>query len=325
MPRPPRKRPDDPRKSPAAPAKKSQASRTRKSAAADEPKQPGWWSRNPESRKFIFQLAIPLAALVGMLTFGARMAFAYVRTMPQFRVDAGHLVMDNRPPWLKQDAAHSIHMKAFRRQDISIFDPDLVPKVRAEYESDPWVLKVVSISKMFPNQVNVGLVLREPVARVSSELGTYLLDINGVVVDIQNPSHDMNYRHLPIIAGWESEPPLRGKLWDDPSITAALGVSRVLLDEKFTEELAVDQINVSNFKGRKDPRESEIVIHLPAGNQIHWGRGVSTYGEVPLHEKLKKIRECAAKSQGSVNLDWIIRYPDKTLYRSREAVDGALQ
>ncbi len=317
-----RKKPETPRKPPAS-ANRNRASRTRKSAASDEPKQPGWWSRNPESRRFIFQLVVPLAALMGVLTFGTRMAFAYVRTMPQFRVDAGHLVMDNRPHWLKQDAAQAIHMKAFRRQDISIFDPDLVPKVRSEYERDPWVLEVVSISKMFPNQVNVSLVLREPIARVSSELGTYLLDIHGIVVDILNPSHDMNYRHLPTIAGWESEPPLRGELWDDPSITAALGVSKVLLDEKLTEELAVDQINVANFKGNQDPRESEIVIHLPDGNRIHWGRGVNTYGEVPLHEKLTKIRECAAKAQGGVNLDWIIRYPEKTLYRTRETVDGA--
>lgn len=325
MPRSPRKRSDDLRSSRAASARKSGASRTRKSAVSDAPRQPGWWSRNPDSRKFIFQFVVPLAVIVGMLTFGARMAFAYVRAMPQFRLDAGHLVMDNRPHWLKQDAAQSIHMKAFRRQDLSIFDPELVSKVSAEYARDPWVLKVVSISKMFPNQVNVGLVLREPVGRVSSELGTYLLDINGIVVDILNPSHDMNYRHLPMIAGWESEPPLRGDLWDDPSIAAALGVSKVLLDEKFTEALGVEQINVCNFKGRKDPRESEIVIHLHEGNQIHWGRGINTYGEVPLHEKLKKIRECAAKAQGSINLDWIIRYPDKTLYRSRELVDGARQ
>jgi hypothetical protein len=217
-------------------------------------------------------------------------------------------MMDTRPDWLKSSTAREIHRKAFRQQTYSIFDSDLTRRIREEYEADPWVLRVDSVTKIFPNHVKIDLLLRRPLARVPGPLGINLVDSEARVLEVLPSGAGDLCDHLPVVSGLSLPPPARGERWADPALDAGIGVLHVLAANDLFDEVRIADVDLSNFGGRKDPKESEIVLLLPNHVRVLWGRAVGAFGEIPLDQKLDKIRAFLKEGRGVGSVDWNIRF-----------------
>lgn len=252
--------------------------------------------------------AFPGVIVVSALVAGGRAAGAFVYDLPRFRIDADRLVIDNRPEWLNESAATEVNRKAFRAQAFSIFDPALTQRIKEDYEKDPWVLGVESVAKRFPNHVRVRLSLREPLAKVLQPTGSFLLDRDGVVVEALPPESEGLYGRLPLLKGVATAPPWRGKKWEDPAVKAAIDILDVLSRTDFLDKLTVLEADVTNYEGRVDRKESEIVLVLPKKVRILWGRPLGIFGEVPLETKLGKIATFLKDAHDIGDVDWNIRF-----------------
>jgi len=268
----------------------------------------GWWTRSRVARIFLLKWGLPVGFASALLVLGVRTAAAFVHDLPQFQVNAERLAMANRPEWLKPSAAREVHRKAFREQSYSIFDADLAERIWTEYEADPWVLRVESVSKVFPNNVRVGLLLRRPLVRVPHSLGVCLVDTDARVLEVMPPGSGDLHDSLPTIKGLSSAPPPRGETWADLGLRAGIGVIDALEANKMLDALRVTSVDLSNLGGKVDPNESEIVLLLPSDVRVLWGRGIGVFGEVALEKKLEKIRAFLKEGPDVGNVDWNIRF-----------------
>jgi len=149
---------------------------------------------------------------------------------------------------------------------------------------------------------------RVPLARIPHGRGAHLVDTDARVLKIPPSAPPDIYSQLPKITGLTSSPPTPGQQWNDLGLRAGLGVLQALQTGGVTDRLQVVNVDLSNFGGRKDPRSSEIVLELPNDVRILWGRSVGTFGEVPLAQKLEKIRTFLKHGADIGGVDWNVRF-----------------
>ncbi|MBI2191727.1 MAG: hypothetical protein HYU36_07070 [Planctomycetes bacterium] len=274
-----------------------------------------WWARMRPYRPFLCQWVLPLAALSASLGWAAWAAARRVYDLPRFQVQASHLVIENRPGWLHAEAEQGINQKAFRSASYSIFDPDLTRRIHEAYEGDPWVLRVEGVSKHFPNQVKVRLILRQPLGRVHHGTQQYVLDRAGRVLDIVPDHASAFYGTLAELRGIESSPPGRGEFWQSDDVKSAIEVLDALSGHGLLVSLGVLGVDVGNLEGRADPTETEILLTCPGDVRILWGRPIGRYGEIPVEEKLVKIETLMRESGAEQGVDWNVRFANGGIIR----------
>ncbi|MBN2133974.1 MAG: hypothetical protein JW741_31010 [Sedimentisphaerales bacterium] len=136
---------------------------------------------------------------------------------------------------------------------------------------------------------------RKPVALIDRGSSRFYVDAELVVLD------HMPMAHLPIVEvkglamGLTPSP---GQVFDRDDLAAAVALIILLqtMDTKITPDSPllehIASIDVSNYKGRKRPRESHIVLYTKDGTQIIWGAEIgdwATYLEAKDEQKLAKI------------------------------------
>jgi hypothetical protein len=79
-------------------------------------------------------------------------------------------------------------------------------------------------------------------------------------------------------------------VWTGDEIAAGLEMARILSGLDWADQIR--DIDVSNFSGRRDPREAQIVLLTCFGTQLRWGRPPSAkdaFVEVSASQKLAAI------------------------------------
>ncbi len=177
----------------------------------------------------------------------------------------------------------------------SIMDPGLVERVGRAFEACPWVRKVESVERVFPDKLMVKFSYRRPHVAVRRPDGFVLVDdqgvrLPGVYVDPPQVGAPV------IVSGLASHPPRPGTVWDNPALRAGLSMAGRIRGDELLQSLAVGEIDVSNFGGRLDPRRSEIALVTSKGCSLLWGRMASDarYGDLTWEEKIENLREVLA-------------------------------
>lgn len=217
---------------------------------------------------------------------------------PRYQVNPDILQIVERPDWLTNKRMEQTIQASIKGElTSSIFDKDLIPKVLAHYQKNPWVEKVELIEKRLPNDLRVRLKLRKPVAAVLRERWDhrqiyYLVDKHTVRLPGQYRSIPELATPLPIIVGIKNLPPDPGHKWPDKGLQSAVAVAEILDKYKIYAELDIARIDVTNTNSHPDPRHSEIIIWTRNKVPIQWGRPPQTenYGELPVEEKIKNLK-----------------------------------
>lgn len=245
------------------------------------------------ARRWGIHLAV-IGVSVLLLLLVHRKVYDYFTHDSRYQIDLKTFKMANVPDWLIDEQLKSSVTYSLDCQiNASVFDENIIQKIRAHYESSPWVKRVELIERRLPNDLKIKLELRKPSVAVAGAKGQYYLvsqDAVRLPGDYENlPA--LPYQ-MPIISGVRANPPVAGEIWNDPGLNAALQVMTHLEENKLVESLPVASIDVTNIGGRKDPRASEIILVTTGRVRIEWGRAPDTdkFGELPVAGKIKNLK-----------------------------------
>ena len=238
------------------------------------------------------------AALRGLFAVGLglvvllvhREVFAFIAQRRQF--SAPPIKTAVVPKWATSQGQELVRIDGAGR---SLFDPQLVEKVGKTFEACPWVRRVTSVERVFPDQLLIKFEYRRPHVAVRRENGFVLVDRDGVRlpgVYATPPACDRSVQ----ITGVASLPPQPGQAWKDEALGAALAMADYIPGSSLLGRLGVREVDVANYGGRQDPRRSEVSLVTSNGCVVAWGRtpATSKFGDLSTEEKLENLREVLA-------------------------------
>jgi hypothetical protein len=123
-----------------------------------------------------------------------------------------------------------------------------------------------------------------------------------------------------VIEGVRQPPVESGRQWMGDDLVAGLTLAQYLAGQPYTEEVV--RIDVSNFGGRDNAKEAQLVLLTKRGSEVRWGRPVNAkdfFIEVSVAQKLDYMRRVYNQfGRVDANQAWIdIRF-DKITYPSSE-------
>jgi hypothetical protein len=209
------------------------------------------------------------------------------------------------PAWIKlskKTLSARMAQDDFLKKSHSIFEKDLEKNVAARYETLPWIRKVASIAKEYPNTLDIEVEWRAPVARVRLPGREYLLDGDGVALDpVYYDESKLDYSLL-VIEGAAS--PTAGKPWPGEDAAAAAKMAQflqpLLKDLRKKAKDNPDPITAIDMKNFGDPRKSAILLRTAGGKFIKWGNapGKESPNEPAASTKLKNLQKLYNDSPG---------------------------
>lgn len=269
-------------------------------------------------------------ALLAMLALGIeayRRIDRYARQSVAKEVAKLPVVLEfkNPPDWLDESLLKMILQEAVAlvRRDEATYaqfqNPmeSAVLKKIAEYYQDPknrsarqnaWIRRIVSVERVkMPNyqKIEISAEFRRPIGWVNYSNQYYLMDDEGVRLPGEyNDAERSKMGRLLVIAGielprLESDPtpdaPAPGQKWDTPDAEAGRELMKILNEQTFRHQIAA--INVSNYGGRINKMEPQIVLDTVFNTSVRWGRPANDerFYEVGLQAKLKALQTIFVK------------------------------
>jgi hypothetical protein len=243
------------------------------------------------------------------------------------------LVLKDRPAWMSEALAEQILKSAQPRSPRSALDHELVAEIGQTLEHNAWVRQVKQVKRVYGKSagdtVEIDCEFRAPIALVASRNDFILVDGEGIRLPekfgpstlpriLLGPDGKMNLR---IIEGVAAMPPfVDGQKWVGDDLAAGLDMAKLLYGRPFTEE--IQRINVANFKGRKNPRDAQIVLLTRFRSEVRWGEPIklSFYAELPPIQKLERLALiCQKYGRVDGGHSWVDIRLDKVMYPAEEA------
>ena len=254
----------------------------------------------------------PFVLAVAVLAFMAHMTWEQVTGQPKYQVDLSAINIVNFPSWCTPKIKTLINESVSLSGRKSIFDRDLTAVVGRRYYESPWVDRLVWVRKAFPNTISVRVQLREPGVAVRQGGRYYVVDQNGVRLPLTYTTWPVNDVKCAFVTGISTAPPAPGKRWDDPAIADGIAVLDVIAGDNLASALNITTVDLSNHGGRRDPRQSEIVLITEHRAQILWGRSpnAESFGELSVEQKLAKLDSFLRQNPNPANVNLVVRFPD---------------
>lgn len=188
----------------------------------------------------------------------------------------------------------------------SLLDPTLLSDIEKRYCESYWIKKITAMRRHFPNRIEIGFLIRVPVAQVWSADRYWMVDNEGRLLPVAG-SRDP-FPALPEIigatAGVISKPPGTGQAWSDEGVLGALGLMRCLWASPLSEQLPVDRVVVvgGSFKdndGKLVERRRRFELVAAGGAVVRWGtfNAGDIDGEPTSSEKLWQLHQLLLREE----------------------------
>jgi hypothetical protein len=302
---------------------------------------------DPQRMRAIRRVAIHASAavmLIGACAVGLHFDRRYVERKLAFPASPPKVVIKNRPVWMSDFVAEQIARTAQPWGTHSAFDHQLLVDTVALLKSNAWVRDVHQVRRVYGEKPGDTLELdcdfRAPIALVRWGEYYWLVDGQGVKLPeaftqqqvpqiVMGANKKLNIR---IVEGVKLPPPESGAKWVGEDLLAGLDLVKVLFDRGYTEEIV--KVDVSNFGGRRDRKEAELVLVTKYSTEIRWGRPVGAqqdfFVEVPTAQKLDYLKAIfEEKRRVDGNHPWIdirfdaVTYPLPGTARTAQAQQQA--
>jgi len=282
-----------------------------------------WLSARARIRLVFAGKALVISSLVaaaGVLIVGAE---RHKSTQPEHLVDLSVWNVVDRPGWSTiADVSAIRSASGLVGRALPLYDRDAAEIAREALDRTPRAKRVVSVRRVPPDQVEVVLEMRRPVAAVALADGRYVeVDAVGIVLDA--PSRVRPVRDdvpLRVVRGAGAAPPVAGgtcadDVQDGLRLCGLLDAYRDGLGEQVLRTF--DEVDVANHGGRIDPAEADLVLRAsppdvlgtsvrPITAVVEWGRLGEEYGEPAFESKARKLQE-AVRMFGSTDFAGVDR------------------
>jgi hypothetical protein len=308
---------------------KSPVSKPKAAPSRSKPMKPAKPPRDPEAsarlrRVVLHSLSVFICLIAAAV--GVRLMKRHVEQDLAFPSQPPKVVLKDRPVWMTDLLAEQIIRSVRPAGAHSAFDHQLLVDVGQMLATNPWIRQVKQVRRAYDQQpgdtIEIDCDYRAPIALVHWRDYYWLVDGDGVKLPEQftaqqlpriviGQNRKMNIR---IIEGVHNPPVESGRKWPGDDLAAGLDLVKVLYGQSYAEEIV--SVDVSNFNGRVDQREAQLVLGTRYETQIRWGQPVATRGfEVPTALKLRRLKDvCAEYGRVDGHRPWIdIRF-DKITY-----------
>ena len=207
----------------------------------------------------------------------------------------------NTPTWMTNRFYHDIKHVAALRDQYGIYERNLTQKIADIYGGVVLIKKVDSITRIFPNQLNIKFELRKPAAVIKNGSSTYLVDDEGVLLPKEYYAlPNAEYDSPCIRSNKLSRLPLYGSKWDDRGVKAGIELVKFLRINNIHNLFKIVTVDVSNVCKRRVSGKSDIVLWTENNTQIRWGCSplCKEPDELSDEEKLQNLLSIA-KSEGT--------------------------
>jgi hypothetical protein len=234
-----------------------------------------------------FLKALTLLVFIGASVYGYLRAREHVVKDITFSQNPPKVILKDRPSWMSDALANKIMRVAAPDVAYSAFDHQLLVNtamlLRTHPDSAPWIKSVKSVRREYEktpgDTLEIDCDFRAPIALVKWETFYWLIDGDGILLpeqytqaDLKKVMYDGNHLNLRIIEGIATSPPESGQKWQGQDLAAAIEMVGLLYGKPYADE--IERINVTNFSGRQDPREAQIVLITRYQTQVRWGRPI---------------------------------------------------
>ena len=241
-------------------------------------------------------IAVALLAALGVGLYFAWQRFGAAAVAQNRQITAESIHLNAQPPWITSNVAEQA-MREGSLEQLSTFDRQAAVQVARAFELQPWVKRVVRVSKLPPARFEVEVDYRKPAAMVviATESGTKLLPIDEETVilpseDFMNLS-DEKIRSFPRVYVSNTLPQgLPGMPWGDVRIAAAAEIA-YLLGDTWSEWGLYRLHAVEQPAQRGIPAQVTYVLGTRSGSEIVWGSapGKELPDESPVRVKLARL------------------------------------
>lgn len=208
-----------------------------------------------------------------------------------------------RPDWMPQDLADQI-VTTMLPTGASYYDRQLTDNVRSRAMANPWIRKVLRVSKYPSKQpgtatVSLDAEFRMPIAKAEADDGYVYLDAEGYrlparqvpqwAASADGASSKLAYYiergdipaglvarriHYIVVQGAEARPPAVGRQWPGDDMAAGLALVCLVATKPYAYQITA--VDVRNFGGRIDSHEPQLRLWAQLGRSrptdIRFGR-----------------------------------------------------
>ena len=219
------------------------------------------------------------------------------------------VVFKSKPPWMTDLVAKQLAASFRPAKPRSVFDRDVLVETHKRLKANPWIGTVRGVRRVYGaapgDTIEVDCDFRAPMAIVQAGEDYWFVDGAGVKLPERFTAADLQKliyasdgsTNLRVIEGVRKPPPKSaGQLWHGEDLAAGLELVREFYGQPFLNEII--RIDVSNFAGRVDPREAQIVLRTRYRTEVRWGRpwnSTDAFIEVRPERKMQYMRNVLAE------------------------------
>ena len=244
------------------------------------------------------QRALGGAALLGAVALASHGVRRQVESWPRFSVSTRQLAAEGLPHELGPRAKADLAGLPLPER-TSAFDPRLVGWVHACLADLPWVEGVDRVRLAAPDRIEFALRPRLPRARLGDGPDAPVVTGDGAVIPACYAADPEALPRLLGVPGPSQPTPRR----------EALAAGLAVLEAVRGLPVALAAIDLSNLGGRRDPRQSEVVLRDQEGLMIEWGRAPGERPHLSLQRQRKALEtfvqaRAALPPVARVSLQW---------------------
>ncbi|MCC6683227.1 MAG: hypothetical protein IT445_20210 [Phycisphaeraceae bacterium] len=272
--------------------KKSSPRRGRKRRTPASGATAGW---DPQRTLFGIKLMVAAGVLVGTIAGWRWLEQSLADYATQTRSQPVRVVLARAPQHLSDSVAQHLAGIVSNTVDPDPMEQRSLTTAANKLALDPWVEHVWQVRRSGEGRVIVEAAYRRPVALIQSQRGYYVVDVEGVWLPTDDPSH----MSLPLITGVSGDAPRTwGQAWSGQDAAAALKLSVILASEPYA-----DRIRAIDASGRDAMGRVKLVLYTDRG-WTEWGLapGSEKMIEPNTEVKLSRLR-LLAQSTGSIDAD----------------------
>lgn len=219
---------------------------------------------------YLFQFSV-LICIICLAIWGTKWLWYSLTDLNIFKVSP-HTFSFNTPLWVTDRFSKDLKQVAALNDHYGMYENDLTSKIADIYGGIVLIKKVDSIKRIFPNRLNIKLILRKPAAVVKSGNNTYLVDDECVLLPkeyyiLPNPEYDS-----PLIRSNKlARLPLYGSKWKDKGIEVGVELIKFLRTNNVHNLFKILTVDVSNVCKRRFTGKSDLVLWTENNTQIRWG------------------------------------------------------
>src|SRR5688572_10594799 len=260
----------------------------------------------------------------------------YVQEEVVAQAEPPQVVFKTKPAWMTDLVVKQLAASFRPAKARSVFDRELLVETHRRLKANPWIGTVRGVRRVYGegpgDTIEIDCDFRAPMAVVQAGPDYWFVDGGGIKLPERFTAADLpkliyasdGSTNLRVIEGVRRPPPrLAGQHRQGEDLAAALELVRHFYGQPFLNEVV--RIDVSNFAGRVDPREAQIVLRTRYRTEVRWGRPWSStdaFIEVRPERKMQYMRNVLAEfGRIDARQPWIdIRF-DRITYPSPNYLD----